>query len=64
MRTGKRMENIVIKDDRLMKIRGKAISEYDQNRILHIFRVERDKQYDEILEECHEYIDEIGRAHV
>ncbi|MFZ0220414.1 MAG: Chromate resistance protein ChrB [Candidatus Nitrosopolaris sp.] len=60
MRTGKRMENIVIKDGRLMKIRGKAISEYDQNRILHIFRVERDKQYDEILEECHEYIDEIN----
>jgi uncharacterized protein YqfB (UPF0267 family) len=55
-----RMENIVIKDSRLMKIRRKAISEYDQNRILGIFRVERDKQYDEILEECHEYIDEIN----
>ena len=42
-----RMENIVIKDGRLMKIHGKAISEYDQNRILHIFRVQRDKQYQE-----------------
>ena len=55
-----RMENMIIKDGRLMKIRGQAITENDQNRILHIFRVGRDKQYDEILEECHEYIDEIN----
>jgi hypothetical protein len=55
-----RMENIIKKDGRLMKIHGKSITENDQNRILHIFRVERDKQYDEILEECHEYIDEIN----
>jgi hypothetical protein len=54
-----RMENILKKDGRLMKIHGKSITENDQNHILHIFRVERDKQYDEILEECHEYIDEI-----
>jgi hypothetical protein len=54
-----RIENKLIKDGSLMKIRGQAITENDQNRILHIFRVERDKQYDEILEECHEYIDEI-----
>jgi hypothetical protein len=55
-----RMENIIKKDGRLMKIHGISITENDQNRILHIFRVERDKQYDEILEECHEYIDEIN----
>jgi hypothetical protein len=54
-----RMENLIKKDGRLMKIHGRA-TENDQNRILHIFRVERDKQYDEILEECHEYIDEIN----
>ena len=55
-----RMENIIKNDGRLMKIHGISITENDQNRILHIFRVERDKQYDEILEECHEYIDEIN----
>jgi Protein ChrB, N-terminal len=55
-----RMEGMIIKDGRLMKIHGRAITENDQSRILHIFRVERDKQYEEILEECHEYIDEIN----
>jgi hypothetical protein len=54
-----RMEKMIIKDGRLLKIQGKATTENDQNHILHIFRVERDKQYDEILEECNEYIDEI-----
>ena len=54
-----RMEKMIIKDGRLLKIQGRATTESDQNHILHIFRVERDKQYDEILEECHEYIDEI-----
>jgi hypothetical protein len=55
-----KIENIIKKDGRLMKIHGKSITENDQNRILHIFRTERDKQYDEILEECHEYIDDIN----
>ncbi|MGA9153992.1 MAG: Chromate resistance protein ChrB [Candidatus Nitrosopolaris sp.] len=54
-----RIENSIKKDGKLMKIHGRA-TENDQNRILHIFRVERDKQYDEILEECHEYIDDIN----
>ncbi len=55
-----RMEKMIIKNGRLMKIQGRAITEYDQKHILHIFRLERDKQYDEILEECQEYIDEIN----
>ena len=50
----------MINDGRLMKLQGRAITEYDQNHIVHIFRAERDKQYDEILEECQEYIDEIN----
>ena len=55
-----RMEKMIIKDGRLMKLQGRAITEYDQNHIVHIFRTERDKQYNEILEECQEYIDEIN----
>ena len=55
-----RIEKMIIKDRGLLKIQGRAITENDQNHILHIFRVERNKQYDEILEECHEYIDEIN----
>ncbi len=55
-----RIENMIMKDGRLTKIHGRAITENDQNRILHIFRDERNRQYDEILEECHEYIDEIN----
>jgi SMC interacting uncharacterized protein involved in chromosome segregation len=42
-----------------MKIQGKSVNEDDQNNLLRIFRIERDKQYDEILEECQEFIDEI-----
>jgi len=58
--TLERMEKMIIKNGRLMKIQGRGITEYDQKHILHIFRLERDKQYDEILEECQEYIDEIN----
>jgi hypothetical protein len=54
-----RLEKMALIDGKLIKIYGKALAEQDQNEILHIFRVERDKQYDEILEECQEYIDEI-----
>lgn len=54
-----RMEKMIIENGTLVNIHGRAITEYDQNHILSIFRVERDKQYDEILEECREYIDEI-----
>ena len=42
-----------------MRIQGKSVNEDDQNNILRIFRMERDKQYHEILEECQEFIDEI-----
>jgi hypothetical protein len=54
-----KMEELIAKNGKIMKLQGKSISEDDQNNILRVFRTERDKQYDEILEECQEFIDEI-----
>jgi hypothetical protein len=55
-----RLEKMALTGGKLVKIHGKAFAELDRDQIEHIFRVERDKQYDEILEECQEYIDEIN----
>ncbi|HEY7572991.1 MAG TPA: Chromate resistance protein ChrB [Nitrososphaeraceae archaeon] len=54
-----KIEDIIADNSRIMKIQGKSVNEDDQNNLLRIFRIERDKQYDEILEECQEFIDEI-----
>lgn len=54
-----KIEDMIGKNGRVMKLQGKSITESDQNNLLSLFRIERDKQYDEILEECQEFIDEI-----
>ena len=54
-----RTEEMITKSGKIMKVQGKGINEYDHDRIIQMFRMERDKQYDEILEECYEFIDEI-----
>jgi hypothetical protein len=53
------IENMATKAGKFMNFHCTGITENDQQSILHMFRVERDKQYDEILEECQEFIDEI-----
>jgi predicted nuclease with TOPRIM domain len=53
------IEKMAIKSGKFMNFQCRGISENDQQSILHMFRTERDKQYDEILEECQEFIDEI-----
>lgn len=55
-----RISKMINKDGKLMRIRGRAMNENDQTNILQTFRTERDKQYDEILEECQEFMDEIN----
>jgi len=40
-------------------LEAKAISEEDHNTIITLFQTEREKQYEEILEECQEFIQEI-----
>jgi len=54
-----RISKMIVTNGKLLRIRGRAFNKNDQGNILEIFRAERDKQYDEILEECHEFIDEI-----
>ena len=54
-----KIEDLIAKNGKIMKLQSKSVSEDDQNNLLRIFRTERDKQYDEILEECQEFIDEI-----
>jgi hypothetical protein len=55
-----KIDKMISGNGRIVKIRGKGINETDQSNILEMFREERDKQYDEILEECQEFIDEIN----
>lgn len=54
-----RICKLIVKNGKLLRIRGKAFNENDQGNILQIFRTERNKQYNEILEESHEFMDEI-----
>jgi hypothetical protein len=49
----------IAKDLRLVMLQSKGVTEKDQQQLLQIFRIDRDRQYDEILEECQEFIDEI-----
>jgi hypothetical protein len=44
-------------DFTVLTAKGRGIK--DQGKILSMFRIERDKQFEEILEECQEFIDEI-----
>jgi Protein ChrB, N-terminal len=53
------IEKMAKKSGKFMNFQCRGISESDQQSILHMFRTERDKQYDEILEECQEFVDEI-----
>jgi hypothetical protein len=39
---------------------AKGLKSRDQGRILNMFRIDRDKRYEEILEECQEFIDEVN----
>ena len=55
-----RVDKMIAENGKIMKIRGKGITEINQSDILEMFRAERDNQYDEILEECQEFVDEIN----
>lgn len=53
------IEKMATKAGKFMNFHCTGITENDRQSILLMFRAERDKQYDEILEECQELIDEI-----
>lgn len=56
-----KIDKMISENGRIVKIKGKGISEADHNNILKMFRAERDEQYEEILEECQEFIDETNQ---
>jgi uncharacterized protein (UPF0332 family) len=55
-----KIDKMIAENGKIMKMRGKGITEINHSDILQMFRTERDNQYDEILEECQEFIDEIN----
>jgi NurA-like 5'-3' nuclease len=44
---------------RTVVLEAKAVDEEDHNTIVRLFQAEREKQYEEILEECQEFLREI-----
>ena len=56
-----RIDKMIAENGKIVKVRGKGITVKPISLISSkMFRTERDKQYDEILEECQEFIDEIN----
>lgn len=53
------IEGGIAKDLKLVMLQAKGLTNKDHQQLLNIFRIDRDRQYDEILEECQEFIDEI-----
>jgi DNA-binding transcriptional regulator GbsR (MarR family) len=53
------LKNKVKEYGHVIVFKAKAVSEEDYNTIVNLFQVEREKQYKEILEECHEFLQEI-----
>ena len=54
------ISKIIPDNSKIIKLSTSEFNEKEHNKILALFRVERDKQYDEIYEECEEFIDEIN----
>ncbi len=55
-----KIDDVIGRKGTILRIQGRPTSENDQSEILQMFRLERDKRYDEVLEECQEFIDEIN----
>ncbi len=53
-----KISKIILDDGRFVKISANELDDKEQDKILNMYREERDKQYDEIIEECEEFIDE------
>ncbi|MDF0680690.1 MAG: hypothetical protein P0116_06970 [Candidatus Nitrosocosmicus sp.] len=54
------ISKIIRDNSKFIEISTSEFSEKEHNKMLALFRQERDKQYDEIYEECEEFIDEIN----
>lgn len=54
------ISKIILTNGRFVKISANEMDDKEHEEILNMYREERDKQYDEIIEECQEFIDEIN----
>ncbi|HEX5518925.1 MAG TPA: Chromate resistance protein ChrB [Candidatus Nitrosocosmicus sp.] len=54
-----KISKIILSEGKFVKITTTELDKKEHDEILDIYRKERDKQYDEIVEECEEFIDEI-----
>jgi hypothetical protein len=52
------ISKIILDNGKFIKITTSDYDEKEHNKMLEMFREERDKQYDEIYEECEEFIEE------
>jgi uncharacterized protein YpuA (DUF1002 family) len=59
MKHASNVKNKIKEYGKAVILEAKAISEEDHNTIVTLFQTEREKQYEEILEECQEFIQEI-----
>jgi transcriptional regulator of heat shock response len=58
----KRIDDIskmILSEGKIVKILPTELGDVEHNKIMDMYREERDKQYEEIVEECQEFIDEI-----
>ena len=53
-----KVSQIILSGGKFIKITATELDEKEHDKILDMYRKERDKQYDEIVEECKEFIDE------
>lgn len=53
-----KISKIIVDNGRFVKISANELDDKEHDKILNMYRDERDKQYDEIIEECEEFIDE------
>ncbi len=54
------ISKIILTNGRFVKISADETNDKEHDKILDMYKEERDKQYDEIIEECQEFIDEIN----
>ncbi len=54
------ISKMIISEGKIVKISATELDNVEHDKILDMYRVEREKQYDEIVEECEEFIDEIN----
>jgi flagellin-specific chaperone FliS len=50
---------MILSEGKIVKILPTELGDVEHNKIMDMYREERDKQYEEIVEECQEFVDEI-----